>query len=349
VFGAGASYDSDPANPPGLDRRELPYRLPLADGLFQPRRDFREALSRYPRCKPVVARLIGGNVEGKLQALREEGKENPERLRQLIAVRYYLQDIIAKCQDHWISGCDGITNYLGLLDEIEHWRGRKAVSGIFLVTFNYDTLLEDALQRRCNTKFRETYEYVGSSLNYNLVKPHGSVNWGREVLHRLVDIGSPTGGSRSEEAIRDDLIERAGELELGEIRSLSKDGQIRSGIPTHIHDQLIIPAITIPVESKSDYECPAHHLDKLEEYLSTVKVMVTVGWRASERGFLDKLAAKLHGSLNVMVVSSNEAGAHKVIKNMQNAGIRGEFGASKGGFTDFVRQAELTRFLNQKT
>jgi len=344
VFGAGASYDSNPAVPPGIDRRELPYRLPLADELFQPRQDFRQALSRYPRCKPIVARLIRGNVEGKLQALREEGKENPERLRQLIAVRYYLQDIIAKCQDRWISGCDGITNYLGLLDEIEHWRGRKAVGGIFLVTFNYDTLLEDALQRRCNTKFGETYEYVGSSLNYNLVKPHGSVNWGRDVLHRLVEIGS-----RSEEAIRDDLIGRAGELELGEIRSLFKNGQIRSGIPTHIHDQLIIPAITIPVESKSDYECPALHLDKLEEYLPTVKVMVTVGWRASERGFLEKLAAKLHGSLNVMVVSGNEAGAHKVIKNMQNAGIRGEFYASKGGFTDFVREAELTKFLNQKT
>jgi hypothetical protein len=92
IFGAGASYDSDPARPPETVKDDR--RPPLADQLFDNREKFAEALTYFPECKPIVPLLRGtGEVEQRLEQLRDEAisaPPYPERLRQLAAVRGYL-------------------------------------------------------------------------------------------------------------------------------------------------------------------------------------------------------------------------------------------------------------------
>lgn len=131
---------------------------------------------------------MGESVESQLEALLREGRENPERLKQLTAVRYYLQDIIRRCQDNWLGRGRGITNYSSFLDEVEGWRQSLSINEIFLVTFNYDTILEEALagDSRCQFRAGGMRDYVIGT--YKVIKPHGSINW----MHHISQYRTPT-------------------------------------------------------------------------------------------------------------------------------------------------------------
>jgi len=131
IFGAGASFDSAPSYP--LESPESrrhgdvdKYRLPLADGLFENRPLFATAVSKLPRCRPINSRLRfrpqDTSVEQELQKLQAEAGGDPERHRQLAAVRFYLQYIIFECERHWNDVTRDGTNYDALLDQIRHWR-----------------------------------------------------------------------------------------------------------------------------------------------------------------------------------------------------------------------------------
>jgi hypothetical protein len=139
VFGAGASYDSYSAlRPP-----EHEYRLPLADHLFD--RRFGQFIADFPQCHAVATYLqdTGADVELVLQNLQDQAKDYPQIEKQLAATRYYLQTMLHHTLARWANVTHGLSNYKTLLFEIEH--RRPAEEDVVLVSFNYDTLLEDAL------------------------------------------------------------------------------------------------------------------------------------------------------------------------------------------------------------
>src|SRR5262249_6814804 len=53
------------------------------------------------------------------------------------------------------------------------------------------------------------------------------------------------------------------------------------------------PALTIPVQNKTDFECPAEHLDALKAMLPQVTKIVIIGWRGMETHFLALLRDNL--------------------------------------------------------
>src|SRR3990170_1454341 len=138
VFGAGASYDSVLSRPPWeYSRERLHYRPPLANELFGTTDEYRDAITRFPRSRPILPRLQG--------VVREGGsvERDLERYKQLASVRYYLHYLFIDFVQHWDAVALGVTNYAALLDDIRHHR--KDGEATCLVTFNYDTLLEGAL------------------------------------------------------------------------------------------------------------------------------------------------------------------------------------------------------------
>lgn len=151
VFGAGASYDSVPFKRTSLRNREanreaFPNRPPLANELFLPTGLFAECLRSFPACWPIVPYLQssdGGTIEHRLEILQAEEDKDPERKRQIAAVRYYLHFMIAECERRWSPVTAGVSNYLTLLDQLR--RSRRSSDPVLLVTFNYDRLLEQAL------------------------------------------------------------------------------------------------------------------------------------------------------------------------------------------------------------
>jgi len=338
IFGAGASYDSIPtlAHP---DFASRPLRPPLADELFANKFAGIFRNRKYRRhLPPIVTRMLTGEVERKLEELRLEAKSNPEVPKQLAAVQYYLQDLIKTCQVGWngdIENFGGLTNYGSFIDEVEGWRQRVGVKEVFCVTFNYDTLLEDSLGRdpRIDLRINRMSDYVMGI--YKVIKPHGSINWSHHIS--MVPGLHPNLAMRNEDDYIPTIIDNAGELRIDdaiELKHVSRDPQY--------------PALAIPVETKSDYECPKEHIDKLWEFLPSVKIVISVGWRAREEHFMQRLVQGLSSEVKWQIVSSNQQSAEEVKKHMEQTGIKGDiFATSASGFTAYETSVEAKRFLDQ--
>ncbi len=331
IFGAGASYDSvaGPLTPQEAYPATL-SRPPLANELFN--RRFGDDIALFPRCQPVIPYLQkpGANIEGELEKLQNEVPEYKERSRQLAAIRYYLQTMLSRCLTRWATVTKGVTNYKTLLDEIEH--RRPSTEHVCLVTFNYDTLLEEALPT-IHVNIESMSDYIRS--DYRVIKLHGSVNW----AHEVTSFGDVT--NQDPRLTVSEVIELIPEVEFTKgFKVIPPDPLIqqRSNAP-------LFPALSIPVENKPGYECPPEHLEALEKCWPGVTKVLVIGWRAAETRFLKTLAEKLLKATPMMVVSSSQAKAAEVIERMRIAGVDAKFVAAKGGFSDTIISHEADNFL----
>jgi SIR2-like domain len=344
IFGAGASYDSIPTYPPmpGEPWPISEYRLPLADHLFANRPLFADVLAMFPRCHAVVPRLRdlrGRLLEQELEQLQGEAEEYPTTYKQLAAIRYYLHEVLWQCENKWKEHAKGITNYKSLLNRIERWRGKS--DNIFLVTFNYDTLLEDALSQELGMNVQSLDDYMTHHEHYKVFKLHGSVNWAREIEPPITDFAP-----KNPWPLIYELIEGAADVKLSQRYKLAKEHPV-----TFVDGKAAFPAIAIPVQSKLQFECPLDHLEQLRASLSQVRKILVIGWRATEAHFLGILKAGLCSPLNLAVVCGSKQNAEQVgarLKTMTNAaGIPANLYLSQAGFTDFIVSGDVDQVLGR--
>jgi hypothetical protein len=107
----------------------------------------------------------------------------------------------------------------------------------------------------------------------------------------------------------------------------------------------LFPAIAIPVETKSDFECPQDHLEALKVAIPSVDRLLFVGWRASEGHFLEMLSAGLRKGLSAMVVSGSPGDARETVDNLERYGIECNFEIHEEGFTSFVIRRSIDHLL----
>jgi len=91
----------------------------------------------------------------------------------------------------WRTKHRGVTNFATLLREIDRWR-HEAKEQVCFVTFNYDTMLEDAMEQVLRLNVGDMNSYHSWS-NYSLFKLHGSINWVRVVDFWLPPVQTRTG------------------------------------------------------------------------------------------------------------------------------------------------------------
>ncbi len=341
ILGAGASYDSFAPRP--ASSHTILGRPPLADQLFDPTRDFfAEALARYPEALAVATdlriRARNQTVEQVLEGLRDEAATDHRRHRQLAAIRYYLQDMISQCEEIWKNEITrGATNYQSLLDRIERVR-HKTDETVCLVTFNYDTMLDEAMSA-VEKQIESIDDYINSE-SYKVIKLHGSITWGREVED---DIGVP--GNVSGDPIVRELTNRVPHLTITNNYHWVRQRPIsRADSGT-----VLFPAIAIPVQSKEEYECPEPHYQTLKRFLPDVTKILIIGWHGAEKHFLQDLKDGLSKNKpQVMVVCGDAGSGTDTIVNMKAAGIHADYkDAVEYGFSHLVGggRDELDSFL----
>ncbi len=339
IFGAGASYDSVPSRPPELyTRGAYESRLPLANELFLDTDLFNEGIERFNECKPIIPYLRsippGATLEHELEVLQEEGKTDPVRLRQLAAIRFYLRYVIWRSEVNWNDVARGVTNHVAVFDQLRRVRADNVT--VLLVTFNYDTMIETALlSSPINLSIGELQHYVQNDA-FKLFKLHGSVNWAREIESEVIDISSST-----EWQVANQLIYRAPDLKISDrfitvpSNSIGKVGNVP-----------VYPGIAIPVETKSNFECPSDHLDCLCKHLGKVTNVVTIGWSAQEQHFLKLLKEHLTEEISIYSVAAGKQDAEAVLQRIKAAGICvKDEEAALGGFTECTAKREFEKFL----
>jgi hypothetical protein len=361
VFGAGASYDSSMDYSPSVqavDRDGLviqlrAFRPPLANELFDLRGIFANAAEKISKCQLVLNELRSRptemSVEQQLKKLSEQAADYPEGKRQLLAVQFYLQWTISECQAEWNRSIKSHTTYRPLLGQIDRQRRGEPVC---LVTFNYDTLLEEAFSS-LNMPFVSIDDYISRS-GYKVIKPHGSVNWVRALTvtsTRRVDSMDQVQMANRIIAIADTL-EPSEDYYLAPEKDrgawvISRSSQIPKTSGSY---QIVLPAIAIPLEKKTGYACPASHVRVLEESVSKTEKLLLIGWKGAEYAFVNLLGKRLRKDIPKMIVSSNKQSAMKIrdamIEAKLSTGVDG-WQCAEHGFADTVRSGEIEDFIKR--
>jgi hypothetical protein len=345
IFGAGASYDSFPDIPAARrDRTHMESRPPLSNTLFAPTGSFWNFIDRYPQCRPVIPRLrnlpSSGSVEQELERLRTEAEDperpDPERLRQLAAIRFYIQGAMWQCHSAWLGVTRHITNYLALLDQIRHF-GNEDVT---LVTFNYEGLLETAACELVGRQINAIDDYLEIG-HFAVFKVHGSVNWGREVAEGKALI------SDGEDVIAQKLIDHSQSLRI-------TDRFVFVNTPAPIVrdaavSKILFPAVAVPVQTKQDFECPPSHLDELKRRLGRIDRMLIVGWRGLDAHFVALMKAHLPTGVRLDAVNGDSRSREAVFQVLRDAGI--DFKPSVTGvdtFSTYVLDLAGAQFLDPR-
>jgi hypothetical protein len=338
IFGAGASADS--LRQYRLQRDSQPYedRPPLSDELFDTRFGF--AYQGLPTIHEVAGEIAdrpdGMSVEQKLEEMQAEAVKglDARRWTHLMAIRFYLRRLIYHCDQEWPARVAGRTNYVDLVGAIRRW---SRTNGPFsLVTFNYDLMLDVACQSSLDLDLNDVADYVSRS-KWILVKPHGSANWVRTAGYAPTIIGpAPTPASviRSTDKL---MPSNSFQVIAGPEQVVGADGTT-----------LVLPALTIPVQAKAEFECPSEHVAALGVAISNVTHLLVIGWRGAEQHFWKlwantspRRAPKVH-----IVTSSGDPTRSKVLTdNLDSIGARSPYTFTSGGFTRFVEERHLDAFL----
>jgi SIR2-like domain len=336
ILGAGSSYDSAPTHHP-KESPDLPDRPPLADALFENRPIFREAMRRFPAIQPIIPllqRRHGRSLEQQLQVLASEADVHPARAQQLMAVRYYIQYILRRTEHAWLyEVTDSVTNFKSMLDELD--RCTPKGHAVPIVSFNYDRLVEDALRSR-GTSIALLDDYIAND-RFKLFKVHGSIDWVHSTGIKVAEFAESLNQWGAVAAV----TERAPKLTLGKEFLIAAE-DYPSGM---LHDELVAPALAIPLEDKTDFECPQEHLTLLTSLLREASSILIIGWRATENHFLRLLTENAPLATSVFIACGTIEEGEATSERLRRAGLQAHFHVSSGGFTDLVTKREYTSFL----
>ncbi len=356
VFGAGASYDSLSEYPPIVftNFQQLtsphfqnePRRPPLAAQLFEHER-FSTFFRKYPECLSLfpqldrVAKSTG--LEQRLAELVGESEGDPIVRQQMIALRYYIKEVVAWSANEWLGITHGADNYAELFGRIDRWRRRTEPNQqVALVTFNYDVLIDQAAATTLpplRRGFAGMSDYVQRG-EYKVLKVHGSTNWRRLIA----GLGQAHNDSYA------DVLQHVGSNQLGLIDIITETEAASMGAR-----EADIPAIAIPVQEKSAFEMPEAHKQMLVKCIDATTDLIVIGWRGMERHFLDLWHAKTPPDYapagpphlkRVLIVDKGD-GAQVVEAQLQNVGLmNAEMESLSDGFTGFLRGDRLETFLS---
>lgn len=319
ILGAGASHDYSKGG----------QKPPLTKDLVQAEYFDGGLLAKYPEVSNLLSSIeISVNrdnqsFETALNEIRNRSQSNPDRKIQIVALRFYLQELFEKISKEFQK----INHYKVVQDLISDYFSQQAC----IVSFNYDTLFEESV---INNPFKKMSSYINGPLK--LIKPHGSHDW------RYVRRKDGFGFEEYEDAYsflkqNPDYFE-----ELGR-----KDDKT----PYH-HEEaskrnefLRLPAIAIPLPNKQNWICPKEHIECLKRSLSIADRILVIGWRAADYTLLDIMKECVDKNVSVLVVSKKEESAKEISHIIsKRTGLRCEI--NHGGFSSFVNNERCRSFFS---
>ncbi len=316
ILGAGASHDSNDLLPP--EERFMPgsYRPPLTKDLFHPQAIWAELAGNFTLAGPIIQKIRRQQREDKdvsietvLREISDEALSYPSRHKNLAALTFYLQVVINLVHEKWLAESLNMTNQQMLVDELLAWQATSKQRIVF-VTFNYDLLLEAAIESLTPQTFEFMDEYIDDD-NIRVYKPHGSVNWARIYL--------PTGSPFRYSVIINDVRRQVSEG-IDRLQSTDKFAVRKSLLgPLNMDEEPVyLPALAVPVARKAEWQFPNDHLNALADDLGQVENVITIGWRGAEDNFIEFMFDHLRPGTTVHIVCESEEASRKAWNNIRH-------------------------------
>lgn len=211
---------------------------------------------------------------------------------------------------------------------------------LLYVTFNYDTLLEQALERYLPVRFDSVGKYLHD--DWSVVKVHGSENWVQNVYRAD---GRDLAGSTVDTII----LAAADGLATYPVFHVVADCDT-----LQVNGSYVAPVVAIPIPSKGDkdWACPADHLDRMRAWLIDASAVLTIGWKGQEPHFLRELQKLRDHDVPVNVVTrlSEDDPAEVSCEDhgltwLTDASLSGPCRVIRTGFSRFAVRDRLNEFV----
>jgi hypothetical protein len=302
--------------------------------------------------------FIGGRLnpraEGQtLEAILDEvATSEGELTREMVAFRLYVQAYLSRVSTDGLEETAGRTNHALMVRTIEHWR-RPRKENVLYVTFNYDTVLDQALAGQYGWSPDSILSTYIADDRFQLFKLHGSCNWGQLTSYISPFGTGPTDGAGWTREYRTLILKLAAESAIGLTHYLRllpgrlNRGQdwaapIDSGGP-----YLMLPALAVPMRTKARFACPPEHVEELRRLLPQVDRIISIGWKAGEPDFLELLGSVQKNS-RLVAINRTARSRRTVVENIGKvAGIIAEPDDETErprAFADFARSG-ISSFL----
>lgn len=334
ILGAGASFDASP---------QLKGALPLTDGLFQNVEDhFFESYRAIRALQPKFNR--GGSLEEQLERLWQQTRIgfHPILVAELVALQYYFHEFFFAKSEELKDKADNHKILANHIREIT----LNGEEGVAIISFNYDTLMESAIETAFGIEFNNSTDYINDIDKPAIVfKPHGSCNWVKEIIPNLhfanfqnqnlraeddyteiynrLNKALPTNHLKFISAIPDKLDKK--EIYLPDLLNhLSPEFLVvkKDGSPLELSfeknkirgKKIYFPQLLNPFKAKDEFVMPNNHLITLKEILRDIQEVAVIGWKGSEAKFNKLLNDHLTRN-NTTVTWYNGSDSNKSVQN----------------------------------
>jgi len=336
VFGAGASSYCLFGNEKDKQYTSM-MRPPLGCDIFDGK--FESIIEKYEGAK-LFAPVFESNDRDVERCLEEEWVKlrdsyNPVISKRHINLQFYMRELF-----HWISSSVVRDHYRNNLYSLFANKLQKHVvdknERIALVSFNYDTILDQFIEKVFDTPFKQMADYIDYNNRHILLfKPHGSCNWGWPIKQR--------GALNSENRIlHEALYEQSTELWdlyykiIGQFNemvhknawdmesTLHKNSLGRYTINKNKIEVVAtpingthFPALLMPYRDKDEFVMSYYHQNVMRWFLGEMEELYLIGWKGNEDVFNRLLKNQAHSLKRMVIVNPLEAKKKEVSQNLQ--------------------------------
>ncbi len=312
ILGAGASFDY--IDPTLRDNQRMP---PLTDQLVSQAYFNREIAKGYSPEVENLFSVIAPKVNNGADKTLEQFLVQVGNYEEVIGMQFYLKDFFLGVSREFKR----TNNYKALLSYIQRSETREAT----IVTFNYDTLLEQSMG---DNSFTNLSEY--SSGLVKVIKMHGSCDW--SYIHSKNSREGNTAFS---------VRKKLGNLYKP--RDIYTDTYIQdSDKDSQFHR---FPAISIPSGETKTFVCPSAHIDVLGATLAQTDKILVIGWKAGDPYLLELIKKHAAHPISLFIVSgSNKGEIDEIFGKFKPYGDFSLMG-QQNGFSSFIHSNSCATFF----
>lgn len=335
ILGAGASHDCAPQE--RIDAAGEQYWPPLTSGLFSPGPvGFAPILAKYPLAKAAAAELASAtsavSIETQLrERYRDSVHEHDKRIFR--GILPYLQELLYEVS---LKFTPFPQNYELLVTKL------LRLKEIVFVSLNYDLLLDTALAAADPRKSGMQWYIRHEHRNWTLIKLHGSVDWGQELLEPRgeADFIAP----EAETSLVPKIKLRSGSL--SQMRGLLPGASRR-----YNKLNLFFPALAAPVGRADELVCPRAHVAFLKKRLAETQPMhlLIIGYSGIDREVVSLIRESGRGIKTLTIVDKDAEAARSVAERLAEEGVGSEdTKLADGGFNDWIH-GQFDAFIEEMT
>lgn len=330
VFGAGASANCIF----GSEQKsflEDALRPPLGTGLFD--RRFKEYYNKFQGVKDSLFFLQSDGGTDVEALFEKEWKDiykhnNQSVISRHINIQYYIQKVLKDVSSHVIENY-AKNLYFALSDHLQKVQaaskkeqyGKLSYKKFAFVSFNQDTILDQAISRYFKKPLRSMSDYNNfNDSPFCLFKPHGSWNWG----WKFPDISKFDGNTQKWLFDNDINFFQLYYQLLGDHINMidwstwgieSTHNKFDLGKHTIDKSQLRLigeddlnnyyPGILLPYRDKDEFTMPIPHYMAMSNYISNVETLIVIGWKGNEEAFNRILLSRGNSLKKLIIVDPN--------------------------------------------